>query len=73
MYTASFRTQPFTSPSCIKDIESNLTEQDGIVSADVEFDDNKVNVEFDSMKTNVEKIANLITKMGYPVLSTKVS
>lgn len=73
MYTASFRTQPFTSPACIKDIESTLTEQDGIASAEVEFNDNKVNVEFDSMKTNVEKIADLIARLGYPVLSTKVS
>ncbi|MGP5218959.1 heavy-metal-associated domain-containing protein [Arthrobacter rhombi] len=73
MYTASFRTHPFTSPTCIKDIESALAEQDGIISAGVEFNDHKVNVEYDSMKTDVEKIANLITKLGYPVLSTKVS
>ncbi|MGP5071058.1 heavy-metal-associated domain-containing protein [Arthrobacter rhombi] len=73
MYTASFRTQPFASPTAIKDIESALSEQDGIISAGVEFNDHKVNVEYDSMKTDVEKIANLITKLGYPVLSTKVS
>lgn len=73
MQTASFRTQTFTSPSCIKDIESTLPEQDGIASAEVEFNANKVNVEFDDRKTNVEKIADLITGLGYPVLSTKVS
>ncbi|MGP5226356.1 MULTISPECIES: heavy-metal-associated domain-containing protein [Micrococcaceae] len=73
MYTASFRTQPFTTPACIQDIESSLAEKDGIVSAVVDFTENKVNVEYDSMKTNVEKIADLITKLGYPVLSTKVS
>ncbi|MGO1518305.1 MAG: heavy-metal-associated domain-containing protein [Arthrobacter sp.] len=72
MHTASFRTPPFTSPTCVQDLETALPRQAGITSATVEFEERKVNVEFDSMKTNVEKIADLITGLGYPVLSTKL-
>lgn len=73
MQTATFRTEPFTCPSCIKKIENTLPKKDGVVSAEVKFNASKVNVVFDSMKTSVEKIADVITGLGYPVLSTKVS
>ncbi|GAA1343917.1 heavy-metal-associated domain-containing protein [Arthrobacter roseus] len=73
MQTATFRTEPFTCPSCVKKIENTLPKKDGVASAEVKFNASKVNVEFDENKTTASTIADLITGLGYPVLSTKIS
>jgi copper chaperone len=72
MRTAKFQTEPFTCPSCIKKIEGVVRKRDGVDKAEVMFNSSKVKVSFDENVTSVEEIAQSITDLGYPVLSSKV-
>lgn len=73
MRTARFATEPFTCPSCINKIESVVGKQEGVESAQVMFNSNKVKVAFDESRITADEIAESITKLGYPVLSQKVT
>lgn len=73
MQTATFRTESFTCPSCIKKIEGTLQRKAGVTSAEVKFNASKVNVEFDETQTTAAELAHLIADLGYPVLSTKTA
>ncbi len=73
MRTAKFDTEPFTCPSCINKIESVVGKKDGVESAQVMFNSNKVKVAFDESKVTAEEIAESITRLGYPVLGQKVT
>lgn len=73
MRTAKFDTEPFTCPSCINKIESVVGKKNGVESAQVMFNSNKVKVAFDESKVTAEEIAESITRLGYPVLGQKVT
>lgn len=73
MKRAEIQLETITCPSCIKKIESALSITEGIETAKVLFNSSKVKAEFNEDKTNVEKISSVIAKLGYTVLSTKVS
>ena len=73
MNKAVYQLEPLTCPSCIKKIETTLNKTDGIESAKVMFNSSKVKTEFDVSKIKAEKIQETIQKLGYPVLSAKVS
>lgn len=73
MQTATLTTEPFTCPSCVAKIEKTLGKMDGVSDVDVMFHSNKVKVAFDETAQNVETLADTVTKLGYPVLRSKVA
>ncbi|MEG0289537.1 MAG: heavy-metal-associated domain-containing protein [Carnobacterium sp.] len=73
MSKAVYQLEPLTCPSCIKKIETTLSKTAGVESAKVMFNSSKVRTEFDENEIKADKIEETITKLGYPVLSVKVS
>lgn len=73
MRTASFVTEPFTCPSCIKKIENVVGKIDGVESTKVLFNSSKVKVDFNEGVVSADEIAKSISGLGYPVLSQKVA
>lgn len=73
MKKAVLTMEPFTCPSCIKKIEGTLLKVDGVKQAKVLFNAGKVRIEFDSSITSVDALTDVVTRLGYPVLSTKTS
>lgn len=73
MTTVKFQLETLSCPSCVKKIESALHKQEGVKESNVLFNSNKVKVDFDETKVTVEQLESTITKLGYPILSKKVS
>lgn len=73
MTKAVFQLEPLTCPSCIKKIETTLNKTTGIESTKVLFNTSKVKVEFDEVHVKANQIEETMKKLGYPVLSSKVS
>jgi copper chaperone len=73
MSKAVFQLEPLTCPSCIKKIETTLSRTPGVESARVLFNASKVKAEFDESRTGADELKDVIVKLGYPVLSAKVS
>lgn len=73
MKKAVFNMEPFSCPSCIKKIESTLQKIDGVDEVKVMFNSGRVRVAFDSNQTSADVVENTLVRLGYPVLSTKVS
>ncbi|WP_042357380.1 heavy-metal-associated domain-containing protein [Bacillus rubiinfantis] len=73
MAKAVFQLEPLTCPSCVKKIESILNKTPGVESARVLFNFSKVKAEFDESQIQAAQIKETITKLGYMVLSEKVS
>lgn len=73
MKKAVFNMEPFSCPSCIKKIESTLLKVDGVQEAKVLFHSGRVRVKFDSSATNIDALENTVSRLGYPVLSSKVT
>lgn len=73
MSKAVYQLEPLTCPSCIKKIETTLSKTAGVESTKVMFNSSKVRTEFDENEIKADKIEETITKLGYPVLSVKVS
>jgi len=69
MTTIRFQLEVLTCPSCINKIESVLQKEPGVESAKVLFNSSKVRVNYDEELTNPEKLAALIEKLGYPIIS----
>lgn len=69
MKTIKFQLEDLTCPSCINKIEGVLNKEEGVENAKVLFHSSKVKVSFSEDKTEPEKLATLIEKLGYPVLS----
>ena len=67
MATVTFRTEPFTCPSCITKIESAVSRLEGVTEVTVLFNSHKVKVTFDERSVAAETIARTITDLGYPV------
>lgn len=73
MKKAEFQLEPLTCPSCIKKIESTLSKTDGVDTAKVLFNASKVKSQFDETQIDAEQIKDIIVKLGYAVLNTKVN
>lgn len=73
MTKAVFQLEPLTCPSCIKKIETTLNKTEGVETAKVMFNSSKVKTEFDASKIGADGLKEVIQKLGYPVLSVKVS
>lgn len=70
MTTMTFRTEPFTCPSCIAKIESAVGRLEGVSEVSVRFNSSKVQVTFDERVLEPATIARVITGLGYPVTAT---
>ncbi|MGB6177897.1 heavy-metal-associated domain-containing protein [Carnobacterium sp.] len=73
MSKAVYQLESLTCPSCIKKIESTLSKTKGVESVKVLFNSSKVKTEFNESMIEATKIQETIQKLGYPVLSAKVS
>ena len=73
MKKALIQLEVLTCPSCIKKIETVLNKKEGVDSANVLFNSSKVKVKFDEAQIEIEELKNIIQKLGYSVLSSKVS
>ncbi len=73
MAKAEFQLEPLTCPSCIRKIETTLSKTAGVESARVLFNSSKVKAEFDEGRIGADELKGIITKLGYPVLSARVS
>ncbi|NLN25526.1 MAG: heavy-metal-associated domain-containing protein [Bacteroidetes bacterium] len=69
MKTIRIQLETLTCPSCINKIESVLNKQNGVKEAKVMFNSSKVKITYDSEKITSEALAEIIEKLGYPVLS----
>lgn len=73
MKKAVFQLEPLTCPSCIKKIESTLNKTAGVAVPKVLFNSGKVKLDYDEAVLDSDQIAEKISKLGYQVISTKVS
>ncbi|NLC35533.1 MAG: heavy-metal-associated domain-containing protein [Alcaligenaceae bacterium] len=73
MSKAVFTMEPFTCPSCVKKIENTVAKVDGVQEVQVMFNSGRVRVEFDQAQTTADTVQDTIERLGYPVLSKKVS
>ena len=73
MKKAVFGLEPLSCPTCIKKIENTVGKMDGVEEVKVLFNSNKVRAQFDEDVVQAEQIHEVITKLGYPVVSQKVS
>ena len=73
MTKAVIQLETLTCPSCVKKIESALNRLEGVNSVKVLFNSSKVKAEFDASQVSVDKIKETIIKLGYEVLSSKIS
>lgn len=73
MKKAVLTMEPFSCPSCIKKIESTLLKVTGVREAKVLFHSGRVRIEFDSSMTSADMLESTVVRLGYPVLSKKVS
>lgn len=72
MKTATLKTEQFSCPSCVAKIEKTLGKVEGVSDVNVMFHSSKVKVQFDDSTVTKETLAETVTKLGYPVLSTSV-
>ncbi|CAM4098530.1 heavy-metal-associated domain-containing protein [Lederbergia lenta] len=73
MTTVRFQLETLSCPTCIKKIEGALNRQQGVKAAKVLFHSSKVKTNIDESIISVEQLEKIITKLGYSVLSIKVS
>lgn len=73
MKKAVLTMEPFSCPSCVKKIENTLLKVAGVKEAKVLFNAGRIRIEFDSSLTNVDTLADVVVRLGYPVVSTKLS
>lgn len=68
--TVRFQLETLTCPSCITRIEGVLNKEPGVEKAKVLFNSSKVKVEYNEDKVSADRLAEVIEKVGYPVLSS---
>ena len=68
-----FLMEPFSCSSCIKKIEGALSRAKGVQQVKVLFHSSKIRVEFDESIVEADELQQLVEKLGYPVLSQKIS
>ena len=73
MKKAVFGLEPLSCPTCIKKIENTVGKMDGVEEIKVLFNSNKVRARFNEDIVQAEQIHEVITKLGYPVVSQKIS
>lgn len=68
--TKRFQLETLTCPSCITRIEGVLKKEPGVGKAKVLFNSSRVKVDFDEEKVSAERLAEVIEKIGYPIISS---
>lgn len=71
MTKAVFQLEDLTCPSCVKKIETTLSKAEGVSTVKVLFASSKVRVELDEAKIGVNQLEEMLSNLGYPVLSAK--
>lgn len=74
MRKAIIQLETLSCPSCIQKIDNAVKGLDGVEkdSVKVMFNASKIKADFDETVTTVESIENVIKKLGYPVIKSKV-
>ena len=65
-----FQLETLTCPTCITKIEGVLNKEPGVENARVLFNSSKVNVRYNEEQVSSDRLAQLIEKVGYPILSS---
>lgn len=65
-----FQLETLTCPSCITRIEGVLNKEPGVEKAKVLFNSSKVKIEFDEEKVSSERLAEVIEKVGFPIITS---
>ncbi|WP_059172169.1 heavy-metal-associated domain-containing protein [Bacillus sp. FJAT-27445] len=73
MAKAVFQLETLTCPSCVKRIDTALSKKEGVTVVKVLFNLSKVKTEFNEQQISADGIEATLEKLGYPVLSKKVS
>lgn len=73
MKVAEFQLEPLTCPTCVRKIEGALGKMDGIEDSRVLFNSSKVKLKLDESETKPEDVKERIEKLGFDVLSHKLS
>lgn len=68
--TVRFQLETLTCPSCITRIEGVLNKEPGVEKAKVLFNSSKVKIEFDEEKVSSERLAEVIEKVGFPIITS---
>lgn len=68
--TVRFQLETLTCPSCITRIESVLNKEPGVEKAKVLFNSSKVKIEYDEEKVSSDRLAEVIEKVGFPIVSS---
>ncbi len=63
---ATFKVDGMHCGGCADRVKSVLDKTDGIISVEVALADKKVKVNYDAAKLSPEKIAKMISDLGYP-------
>lgn len=69
MKTKRFQLETLTCPTCITRIEGVLNKEPGVEKAKVLFNSSRVKVDYDAEKVSSDRLAEVIEKVGFPVLS----
>ncbi len=73
MKKSVFTLEPLTCPSCVKRIEKSVKSIQGVEDVHVLFHSSRVRVHFDDSFTTSDAIKETIEKLGFPVVSVRVS
>lgn len=69
MKTKRFQLETLTCPTCVTRIEGVLNKEPGVEKAKVLFNSSRVKVDYDAEKVSSDRLADVIEKVGFPVLS----
>lgn len=70
MKTIRFQLETLTCPSCITRIEGVLNKEPGVEKAKVLFNSSKVKIEYDEEKVSSDRLAEVIEKVGFPIITS---
>lgn len=70
MKTTRIQLETLTCPSCITRIEGVLNKEPGVEKAKVLFNSSKVKIEYDEEKVSSDRLAEVIEKVGFPIVSS---
>jgi len=71
MKTIQFQLETLSCPSCVTKIEGVLAKEPGVENARVLFNSSKVKISYQEDRVTSEKLAGLIEKVGYPIVSSQ--
>lgn len=70
MKTTRIQLETLTCPSCITRIEGVLNKEPGVENAKVLFNSSKVKIDYDEEKVSSDRLAEVIEKVGFPIVNS---